>query len=105
IDGDLFHVGRVTIGTDATVGARTTMLPGAVVGKNADVAAGSAVIGKIKNGQYWKGSPPATSGKARHPWPDHPPPRRPMWIAMYAVTSVLLGGLPPVALATGLAVI
>src|SRR6202011_2102055 len=28
-----------------------------------------------------------------------------LWIAVYAVTSVLLGGLPPVALATGLAVI
>ena len=74
IDGDLFHVGRITIGNDATVGARTTMLPGAVVGKNADVAAGSGVTGKIKNGQYWKGSPPVKSGKARHPWPDHRPP-------------------------------
>ena len=30
IDGDLFHVGTVTIGDDATVGARTTLLPGAV---------------------------------------------------------------------------
>ena len=105
IDGDLFHVGRITIGNDATVGARTTMLPGAVVGKNADVAAGSGVTGKIKNGQYWKGSPPVKSGKARHPWPEHRPPQRPLWIAVYAVTSVLLGGLPPVALAAGLAVI
>ncbi len=30
IDGDHFHVGRITIGNDATIGARTTLLPGAV---------------------------------------------------------------------------
>ena len=105
IDGDLFHVGTVTIGDDATVGARTTLLPGAVVGKNADIAPGSGVVGKVKNGQYWKGSPAVKSGKARHPWPDHRPPRAPLWVAMYGVTSVLLGALPLVALGAGLAVI
>jgi amino acid adenylation domain-containing protein len=46
IDGDHFHVGRITVGNDATIGARTTLLPGAVVGKNADVAPGSGVVGK-----------------------------------------------------------
>ncbi len=105
IDGDLFHVGRITVGNDATIGARSTLLPGAVVGKNADVAPGSGVVGKIKNGQYWKGSPAVKSGKARHPWPDHRPGRAPLWVAVYGVTSVLLGGLPLVALAAGLAVI
>ncbi|HWH64522.1 MAG TPA: Pls/PosA family non-ribosomal peptide synthetase, partial [Gaiellales bacterium] len=105
IDGDLFHVGTVTIGDDATVGARTTLLPGAVVGRNADVAPGSGVVGKVKNGQYWKGSPAVKSGKARHPWPDHRPPRAPLWVAIYGVTSVLLGALPLVALGAGLAVI
>ena len=73
IDGDHFHVGPITVGNDATIGARTTLLPGAVVGKNADVAPGSGVVGKVKNGQYWKGSPAVKSGKARHPWPDHRP--------------------------------
>ena len=105
IDGDHFHVGRITVGNDATIGARTTLLPGAVVGKNADVAPGSGVVGKVKNGQYWKGSPAVKSGKARHPWPDHRPPRAPLWVAMYGVTSVLLGGLPLLALGAGLAVI
>ncbi|CAN5268250.1 non-ribosomal peptide synthetase [soil metagenome] len=105
IDGDLFHVGEVTIGNDATVGARTTLLPGAVIGKNADVAPGSGVIGKVKNGQYWKGSPAAKSGKAKHPWPDHRPPRAPVWVGAYGLTSVLLGALPLTALGTGLAVI
>lgn len=105
IDGDLFHVGPVTVGNDATIGARTTLLPGATVGKNADVAPGSAVTGKVKNGQYWKGSPAVKSGKARHPWPDHRPPRAPVWVAVYGVTSILLGSLPLVALGAGLAVI
>ena len=105
IDGDLFHVGRITVGNDATIGARTTLFPGAVIGKNADVAPGSGVVGKVKNGQYWKGSPAVKSGKARHPWPDHRPRRAPLWVAVYGVTSVVLGGMPLLALGVGLAVI
>ena len=105
IDGDHFHVGPITVGNDASIGARTTLLPGAVVGKNADVAPGSGVVGKVKNGQYWKGSPAVKSGKARHPWPDHRPARAPLWVAIYGLTSMLLGGLPLLALAVGLAVI
>ncbi|MFG1931737.1 Pls/PosA family non-ribosomal peptide synthetase [Mycobacterium sp. NPDC048908] len=105
IDGDLFHVGPITVGNDATIGARTTLLPGAVVGKNADVAPGSGVVGKVKNGQYWRGSPAVKSGKAKHPWPDHRPPRAPLWVAVYGLTSILLGALPLAALAAGLAVI
>ena len=62
------------------------------------------MVGKVKNGQYWKGSPAVKSGKARHPWPDHRPRRAPLWVAVYGVTSILLGGLPLVALGAGLAV-
>ena len=105
IDGDAFHIGEIKIGNDATVGARTTLLPGAIVGKNADVAPGSGVIDKIKNGQYWKGSPAVKSGRVNHPWPDERPPRRSHWVPIYGLTSLLLGALPLVALATGLAVI
>lgn len=105
IDGDHFHVGPITVGNDATIGARTTLLPGAVVGKNADVAPGSGVVSKVKNGQYWKGSPAVKSGKAKHPWPDHRPARAPFWVAVYGVTSILLGAVPLVALGVGLAVI
>jgi hypothetical protein len=50
------------------------------VGKDADVAPGSGVVGKVKNGQYWKGSPAVKSGKARHPWPQHRPPRAAQWL-------------------------
>jgi non-ribosomal peptide synthetase-like protein len=105
IDGDSFHVGAISVGNDATVGARTTLFPGAVIGKNADVAPGSGVVGKVKAGQYWKGSPAMKSGKARHPWPDERPRRAPLWVAMFGVTSVLLGAVPLLALGSGLAVI
>ena len=105
IDGDAFHVGDITIGDDATVGARTTLLPGAIVGKNADVAPGSGVLDKIKNGQYWKGSPAVKSGRVNHPWPDERPPTRSRWVPIYGLTSLLLSALPLIAAATVLAVI
>ena len=105
IDGDLFHVGPITIGNDATIGARTTLLPGAEVGKDADVAPGSAVVGKVKSRQYWKGSPAVKSGKARHPWPQHRPPRAAHWVGVYGISSLLLGGLPLASLGAGLAVL
>jgi hypothetical protein len=76
-----------------------------VVGKDADVAPGSAVVGKVKNGQYWKGSPAVKSGKARHPWPDHRPPRASHWVGVYVVSSMLLGALPLVSLGAGLGVL
>ena len=82
-----------------------TLLPGAVVGKNADVAPGSGVVGKVKSRQYWKGSPAVKSGRVKHPWPDERPARRTHWVAVYALTSVLLAAMPLIALAAGLAVI
>lgn len=105
IDGDVFHVGPITIGNDVTIGSRTTLLPGAEVGKDADIAPGSAVVGKVKSGQYWKGSPAVKSGKARHPWPEQRPPRAAHWVAVYGVSSVLLAGLPLLALGCGLGVL
>jgi hypothetical protein len=63
------------------------------------------VVGKVKNGQYWKGSPAVKSGKARHPWPDHRPPRAAHWVFVYGVSSLLLGALPLAALGAGLAVL
>ncbi len=47
IDGDRLHVGPVTIGAEAVVGSRSTLLPGAEIGRNAEIAAGSAVSGKV----------------------------------------------------------
>ena len=63
------------------------------------------MVGRVKKGQYWKGSPAVKSGKARHPWPEDRPGRAPFWVLVYGVTSMLLGALPLAALGCGLAVI
>ncbi|MBS9533206.1 AMP-binding protein [Mycobacterium sp. M1] len=105
VDGDLFHVGPVSIGNDATIGARTTLMPGVSVGKGAYVAPGSGVVGKVKDSQDWAGSPAVKSGKTRRPWPAERPPRRSAWVAVYGATALLIGGLPLLALAAALAVL
>jgi amino acid adenylation domain-containing protein len=43
LDGDVLHVGEITIGTDARVGARSTLLPGAKVLDGAEILPGSCV--------------------------------------------------------------
>jgi len=81
IDGDRLHVGPVTVGAEAVVGSRSTLLPGAEIGRNAEIAAGSAVSGKVPPNERWSGSPASRVGRARHPWPDHRPARAPWWVA------------------------
>ncbi|MGU3432917.1 Pls/PosA family non-ribosomal peptide synthetase [Actinomycetes bacterium M1A6_2h] len=105
IDGDVVHLGHITIGAGAAIGARSTVMPGAQIGKNAEVLAGSAVVGKVKAGQQWAGSPAAKVGKAEHLWPANTPPRASRWVVAYGVTSLLLSGLSIFALAFGVALI
>ncbi|MGB7363949.1 MAG: Pls/PosA family non-ribosomal peptide synthetase [Rhodococcus sp. (in: high G+C Gram-positive bacteria)] len=105
IDGDVVHIGTIEVGDGATVGARSTLLPGSKIGRRAEITAGSAVSGKVKAGQQWSGSPAAKVGKAIHPWPDSPPPRGPGWVPVYGVTSLLLSGLPLLSIAVGLLLI
>ncbi|MFD0472411.1 phosphopantetheine-binding protein [Nonomuraea thailandensis] len=52
-DGDVLHLGEIRIGAGATVGSRSTLLPGAKIGKNAQVAPGSAVAGAVPSGELW----------------------------------------------------
>ncbi|HMO11548.1 MAG TPA: AMP-binding protein, partial [Actinotalea sp.] len=73
VDGDLLHLGRVSIGDGATVGARSVLYPGASIGADTDVAAGSAVHGSTGDGEYWAGSPAKKVRQARHPWPTERP--------------------------------
>ncbi|WP_082393574.1 Pls/PosA family non-ribosomal peptide synthetase [Nocardia arizonensis] len=101
IDGDLVHIGPIVIGTGAVVGARSILLPGTKIGKNAEIAPGSAVSGKVKSDQEWAGSPAVKVGKARHRWPDHTPARAPHWIAIFGVTSMVLASVPIMGLAAG----
>ncbi|WP_285506428.1 Pls/PosA family non-ribosomal peptide synthetase [Actinokineospora sp. NBRC 105648] len=92
LDGDTLHIGRVRVDAHATVGARSTLFPGAHVGKRAEVAPGSGVLGVVPTGQRWSGSPASRAGKA-HQRPDRPARRR-RWVAIYAATSFALSLLP-----------
>lgn len=105
VERDQLHVGRIEIGEAASIGARSTILPGARIGARASIEAGSAVTDrkKVKSGARWAGSPARKVGKVRNNWPQEAPPRAPVWVAIYGVTSIVLSLLPLFALtaATG----
>ncbi|EGD55030.1 Pls/PosA family non-ribosomal peptide synthetase [Gordonia neofelifaecis] len=105
LDGDELVIGEIVVKPGATVGSRSTLLPGAVIGRDAIVDPGSAVIGKVKARQRWSGSPAVKVGKARAEWPDRRPPQRRWWVPVYAASAFLVSGIPLVALAVGLIVI
>lgn len=96
VEGEEFHVGHVRVASHASIGARSILLPGASVGKGAVVSAGSAVHGLVPAGQVWAGSPasPSSARKVVGEWPDHRPVRARWWVAVYAVTGILLSFLP-----------
>lgn len=107
VDGDVVHVGTIEIGAEARVGARSTLLPGTRIGKRAHVEAGSTVTGekKVKANARWSGSPARKVGRPKHRFPDHAPARRPGWVAVYALSAVVLALVPVASLAAGAAVI
>ncbi|WP_407646215.1 Pls/PosA family non-ribosomal peptide synthetase [Gordonia iterans] len=104
LDGDVLHLGRVEIKRGATVGSRSTLLPGSVVGRDAIVDPGSTVIGKVKARQRWAGSPAVKLGKAKSHWPDQRPQARRHWVPIYALSALLIAGIPLISLAAGLVV-
>ncbi|WP_327111825.1 amino acid adenylation domain-containing protein [Nocardia sp. NBC_01730] len=101
IDGDVVHLGPITIGPGAVVGSRSILLPGTKIGKNAEIAPGSAVSGKVKAEQEWAGSPAVKIGKAQHRWPQHTPGRARHWVGIFGVTSVVLAAVPILGLGAG----
>ncbi|TDD45369.1 amino acid adenylation domain-containing protein [Kribbella antibiotica] len=105
IDGDRLIVGAITVGPDAVVGSRSMLLPGAEIGRAAEIAAGSAVSGKVPASERWSGSPASRLGRARHPWPDERPARAPWWVAAYGVQSAVMSLLPVAAAAAALFVL
>ena len=66
----------VKVGAGAVVGTRSMLFPGARVGKRAEVAPGSAVVGQIPTGQRWAGAPAVKLGKAKRDWPKERPQTR-----------------------------
>ena len=69
IEGGVLHVGTVTVGDGARVGARSVLGPGAVVGTDAEVKPGSYVDRDIPAGELWGGSPIIRLGVAGESWP------------------------------------
>ena len=94
LDGDQLHLGMVRVHAGATIGSRTTLGPGAEIGRGARVEPGSFVAGTVPDGEAWAGAPAVHVGFAAPPWPDHRPARRPWWVAIYGVTSACFSGLP-----------
>ncbi|MFF0446465.1 Pls/PosA family non-ribosomal peptide synthetase [Streptomyces sp. NPDC004609] len=96
LDGDRLHIGALRVGADAVVGARSTLFPGARIGKRSEIAPGSGVTGSVPAGERWSGVPATRDGKVRKGAGPRPPRRR-RWTALYAVASLFLGLLPAIA--------
>ncbi|WP_018682526.1 Pls/PosA family non-ribosomal peptide synthetase [Actinokineospora enzanensis] len=92
LDGDVLHIGQVRVDAHATVGARSTLFPGAHVGKHAEIGPGSGVDGTVPAGQRWSGAPASRTGKADQK--GGRPARKRRWVAMYAAMSFVLSLLP-----------
>ena len=100
IDGDRVRVGEIRVGAGSSVGARSTLFPGAKIGKNARVQAGSGVAAKVPTGELWAGAPARRLGKT--PKSDktdktvlmNRPARTAGWSAAYGLTAVLLSTMP-----------
>lgn len=75
IEGSTLTIGFIDIGSDATVGARSTLLPGTHIGTAAEVAPGTCVSGFVPDGQHWSGSPMRHVGVAGEGWPVTPAPQ------------------------------
>lgn len=101
IDGDVLRVGAIRIGAESSVGSRSTLLPGTRIGKRAEIAAGSAVFGRVPSGQLWAGSPAQRVGQREAWWPEDRPPLGRRWVWAFGLSSTVLSLLPVVALAVG----
>jgi non-ribosomal peptide synthetase-like protein len=76
IEGGVLHVGRIKIGSNARVGARSTLLCGTTIESGAEVAPGTCVNGCVPAGQLWSGSQMEYAGVAGESWPPAPCPTR-----------------------------
>ncbi|MFD7481798.1 Pls/PosA family non-ribosomal peptide synthetase [Streptomyces mirabilis] len=98
LDGDTLHVGTVALGAGSRVGHRSMLLPGAVVGRGAELTAGACLDGRIPDGECWTGSParPADSAEriASKGWPASPTVRRRRWNIAYALSLAAAPLLP-----------
>ncbi|MBV9313518.1 MAG: amino acid adenylation domain-containing protein [Pseudonocardia sp.] len=103
LDGDMVHVGEVRVGAHARVGARSTLMPGAVVGERAEIEAGACVLGEVPVDQRWSGVPARHVGAVGEGWPAPRQRRFSGWTVLYTVSMILVSVLPTVASLPGLA--
>lgn len=103
IDGDVIHVGRIEIGHEAHVGARSTIGPDVTIGREAVVEAGSTVLRDVPKRITVSGSPAVRVASSTDPGrPDERPPRNAHWVSIYGVSSIALSLVPLLALLPGL---
>ncbi|MFB6565572.1 MULTISPECIES: epsilon-poly-L-lysine synthase Pls [Streptomyces] len=99
LDGDTLHIGAVRIGAGARVAHRSMLMPGAVVGRGAELASGACLDGEIPDGASWSGSPARPAGAAERmagaAWPAPAWQRSRRWSAAYGLALL---GLPLLAL-------
>ena len=98
-DGDEIVIGPVSIGRDVRVGARSCLMPGAVIEDHAEIETGSCITGTVETGERWEGSPAQYCGEAGTNWPTDPAPsvsrtRRRLWSALYALSAQGLSIVP-----------
>ncbi len=105
LDGDRFVLGQIRIGRRARVGMRSTLLPGADIGQDAEVAPGAAVFGRVPDGEFWSGAPAQRFGPARGPWADRKPVNRRPWVLAYALFGTLMSLYPAASVAAAFALV
>ena len=104
LDGGHLHIGRIRVRAEARVGARSMLLPGADIGKRAEVAPGSAVFGQVPAGEHWSGAPAEPAGLAPGKWWDAAPPSPRAWLLGYAASALMIALLPVVSITAGVAI-
>jgi non-ribosomal peptide synthetase-like protein len=102
VDGDVVHIGSIRIGPRASIGGRSTLGPGTIIGRDAEVEPGSWVSGTIPDNERWAGAPAVRVGRPGRGWPAHRPDPNRVWLAVYGSTSALFSALPLVAAIPGL---
>ena len=80
IDGDVLHVGTITVGADARIGARSMLGPAPTSVTDAEIAPGSAVFGAVPGGRVLVGrTAPGRRGRPADPGPRRRASRRRRW--------------------------
>ncbi|MCC9205917.1 Pls/PosA family non-ribosomal peptide synthetase [Arthrobacter sp. zg-Y769] len=74
IEGGQLHIGTVQVGEDARIGARSTLMGGAKVGRGAETEPGTLVSGEIPANELWAGSQMRKVGIAGTGWPTEAAP-------------------------------